>query len=184
LLKPFELFTLNHDSIIRKETRTFSGTALGRLGHAVYSEEMKTYGYMMNSELNLAEAVQQKYAISDADIRKLIDLSIVETSAERECGIFMKQLQDTYRLSDKDRHQLASTINTLCYFPHRTVTDAVGADGTHGDHLVHESVIFKALQEHNQLPQGKPRYVPRRATPLLRDTLAEALKTKKKRKAS
>jgi hypothetical protein len=95
------------------------------LGHEVYSGEVKTYGYIQNSELNLAEEVRQKYKISDADIRKLVDLSIVETNAERAVGILMKQLQNKYRLSDKARHQLASHINTLCYYPLLTTLDAV-----------------------------------------------------------
>jgi hypothetical protein len=149
-----------------------------------YHDRMETYGYMEDSELNLAEEVRQKYRINDEDIQKLIELTAVLTNAERACGILMKQLQDTYHLSDKHRDQLASNINTLCYFPHRAVTDAVSADDTHGTHPVHESIIFKALQKHSLLPEGRPAY--ERPLPDLREALAELVNIRKpkRRKAS
>jgi hypothetical protein len=146
---------------------------------------METYGSMEDSELNLAEEVRQKYEISDEDIRTLVDLMAVATKAERACGIHMKQLKDTYHLSDKHRRQLERSISTLCYFPHRAVVDTVGADGTYGIHPVHESSIFKALQECKVLPQGRPASKSPRPG-LLRNALANALKetNKKRRKAS
>jgi hypothetical protein len=146
---------------------------------------METYGYMEDSELNLAEEVRQKYRINDEDIRKLIDLMAAATSAERACDIYMKQLQDTYHLSRKHRDQLKGSISTLCYFPHRAVMDTVGADGTYGTHPVHESSIFQALQEGRVLPQWRPAYKSPRPG-LLRTALANALKetSKKRRKAS
>ena len=146
---------------------------------------METYGYLEDSELNLAEEIRQKYGVSDEDILKLVDLMAGATSAERQCDIHMKQLQDTYHLSRKHRDQLERSISTLCYFPHRAVTDAVGADGTYGTHPVHESSIFKALQECKVLPQGRPAYKSPRPG-LLRKALADALKETKttRRKAS
>jgi len=136
---------------------------------------METYGYMEDSELNLAEEVRQKYQISDEDIRTLIDLMAVATKAERACDIHMKQLQDTYHLSRKHRDQLQGSISTLCYFPHRAVVDTVGADGTYGTHPVYESSIFKALQECKVLPEGRPAYTKPRG-PSLRTALADVLK--------
>jgi hypothetical protein len=146
---------------------------------------METYGYMEDSELNLAEEVRQKYEISDEDIRTLIDLMAVATKAERACDIQLKRLQDTYTLSRKHRDQLKESISTLCYFPHRAVVDTVGADGTYGTHPVHESAIFKALQACKVLPQGRPAHKSPRPG-LLRNALANALKetNKKRRKAS
>jgi hypothetical protein len=146
---------------------------------------METYGYLEDSELNLAEEVRQQYQVSDEDIRTLVDLMAVATKAERACDIHMKRLQDTYRLSDKHRDQLEMSISTLCYFPHRAVVDTVGADGTYGTHPVHESSIFKALQEYLVLPQGRPSYK-RPSRPSLRYALEEVLKStkKKRRKAS
>src|SRR5687768_574895 len=146
---------------------------------------MQTYGYMSDSELNLAEEVRQKYQISDEDIRTLIDLMAVSTNAERACGIHLKRLQDSYHLSPKHRNQLRENISTLCYFPHRAVMDTVGADGTYGTHPVYESRIFKALQACKVLPEGRPAYKNPRPG-LLRNALAKALieTTKKRRKAS
>lgn len=146
---------------------------------------MQTYGYMSDSELNLAEEVRQQYGISDEDIRTLIDLMAKATKAERACNIHLKHLQDTYNLSRKHRDQLQESISTLCYFPHRAVVDTVGADGTYGTHPVHESSIFLALQACKVLPQGRPAYKSPRPG-LLRNALANVLKetTKKRRKAS
>jgi hypothetical protein len=141
---------------------------------ACYDDAMQSYGYMTDSELNLAEEVRQKYEISDEDIRTLVDLMAVATKAERACNIHMKHLQDTYHLARKHRDQLKDSISTLCYFPHRAVVDAVGADGTHGTHPVHESIIFKALQRYHLLPPGRPSYK-RHADPSLRDALLKQL---------
>jgi hypothetical protein len=146
---------------------------------------MQTYGYLEDSELNLAEEVRQKYQISDEDIRTLVDLMAVAAKAELACNIHMKRLQDTYHLSRKHRHQLQESISTLCYFPHRAVMDTIGADGTYGTHPVHESGIFKALQACQVLPEGRP--ASKSPPPgLLRKALADALKetSKKRRKAS
>jgi hypothetical protein len=146
---------------------------------------METYGYMQDSELNLTEEVRQKYGISGEDIRKLVDLMAVATKAERACNIHMKRLQDIYHLSRKHRDQLEGNISTLCYFPHRAVMDTVGADGTYGTHPVHESSIFKALQNCKVLPEGKSAYKSPRPG-LLRKALANVLQStnKKQRKAS
>lgn len=135
---------------------------------------MQTYGYMTDSELNLAEEVRQQYRINDEDIRKLVKLMAVATKAERACDIHMKRLQDTYHLSRKHRDQLEENISTLCVFPHRAVVDTVGADGSYGTHPVHESSIFKALQECKVLPHGRPAYKPR-GGPSLRDALLKQL---------
>jgi hypothetical protein len=152
---------------------------------ACYDDPMQAYGYLEDSELNLAEEVRQKYHISDEDIRTLVDLMAAATKAERACHIHMKRLQDIYHLSRKHRDQLKENISTLCYFPHRAVMDTVGADGTYGNHPVHESAIFKALQECKVLPEGRPAYTSPRPG-LLRKDLADVLKeTKvKKRKTS
>jgi hypothetical protein len=104
----------------------------------------------------------------------------VATRAERACDTYTKRLQDTYHLSDRPRDQLERSISTLCYFPHRAAVDAVGADGTYGTHPVHESIIFRALQEYHLLPPGRPAY--KRPRAILRGALADVLKrTKKKR---
>jgi hypothetical protein len=152
---------------------------------ACYDGSMDTFGFMEDSELNLAEEVRQKYGISDEDIRTLVDLMAVATKAERACNIYMKRLQDAYHISPKHRNQLKDSISTLCYFPHRAVVDTVGADGTYGTHPVHESSIFKALQECKVLPQGRPAHKSPRPG-LLRNALANVLKetNKKRRKAS
>jgi hypothetical protein len=146
---------------------------------------MQTYGYLEDSELNLAEEVRQQYQISDEDIRTLVELMAVATKAERACNIHMKRLEDTYHLSRKHRDQLKGNISTLCFFPHRAVMDTVGADGTYGNHPVHESSIFKALQECKILPEGRPTYKSPRPG-LLRSALANVLKETKttRRKAS
>jgi hypothetical protein len=146
---------------------------------------MQAYGYLEDSELNLAEEVRQKYHISDEDIRILIDLMAVATKAERACHIHMKRLQDIYHLSRKHRDQLKESISTLCYFPHRAVVDTVGADGTHGTHPVHESIIFKALQGYHLLPPGRPANK-KPSGHSLREALANVLEetNAKRRKAS
>jgi hypothetical protein len=141
---------------------------------ACYDDCMEPYGYLEDSELNLAEEVRQQYQISDEDIRTLVDLMAVATKAERACDIHLKRLQDSYHLSRTHRDQLQENISTLCYFPHRAVVDTVGADGTYGTHPVHESSIFKALQECKVLPEGRPAYKSPRPG-LLRNARANVL---------
>jgi hypothetical protein len=159
------------------------------LAQAAYDDKsMETYGYMTDSELNLAEEVRQQYRISDEDIRTLVELMAVAIKAERDCNILMKRLQDSYHLSPKHLNQLRESISTLCFFPHRAVVDTIGADGTHGNHPVHESIIFKTLQEFHLLPPGRPAYKKPSAASVrsLRAALAEVLQNtpKKPRKAS
>ena len=151
---------------------------------------MQTYGYMTDSELNLAEEVRQQYQISDVDMLCLIaeikDATQIEPVQDfSPQPVMLRHVQTKYRLPKKHYNQLVQNLTTLCVFPHRAVTDAVGADGTHGTHPVHESIIFRALQEYHLLPPGRPAYTKPRG-PSLRDALANVLKETNttKRKAS
>jgi hypothetical protein len=143
------------------------------------AEAVETYGYMTDSELNLAEAVRQKYRMSDKDIRTLIHQIAIATHTERRYRAFLKGLQGKYMLTDKHRYQLESNPSTLCYFPHRAAVDMVGADGTHGTHHAYESIIFQTLQQHGLLPQGRPADAPKHIDPSLRKLLADAMKSAK-----
>lgn len=149
---------------------------------------METYGYIVNSELNLAEEIRQKYGINNVDMLCLIasirDAQTEQAQGDTSHSVMLRHVQEKYHLTKKDCAQLSSNLDTLCYFPHRAVTDAVGADGTYGTHPVHESIIFKALQEYHLLPKGRPAY--KRPPPILRAALANVLKiqNKKQRKAS
>jgi hypothetical protein len=154
---------------------------------------METYGYMEDSELNLAEEIRQKYGINNVDMLCLIAEIRDATQSEQAQGVLpqsdvQRHVQENYRLTKRDYKQLVQSLDTLCVFPHRAVVDTVGADGTHGTHPVHESIVFKALQEYHLLHPGRPAYTKPRGPSLrsLRAALADVLKeTKvKKRKAS
>ena len=97
----------------------------------------------------------------------------------------LRHVQAKYHLTKKHYNQLVQNLSILCVFPHRAVVDAVGADGTYGTHPVHESIVFRALQEYHLLPPGRPAYTRPRG-PSLRDALANVLQStnKKQRKAS
>jgi hypothetical protein len=100
-------------------------------------------------------------------------------------SVLLRHMQEKYRLPKKHYNQLVQNLSILCVFPHRAVVDAVGADGTYGTHPVHESIVFRALQEYHLLPPGRPAYTKPRG-PSLRDALANVLQStnKKQRKAS
>jgi hypothetical protein len=151
---------------------------------------MQTYGYMTDSELNLAEEVRQQYQITDVDMLTLIASIRDAAQSEHAQGFtpqsdMLRYVQTKYRLSKKHSKQLVQNLSTLCVFPHRAVVDAIGADGTYGMHPVHESIIFKALQEYHLLPPGRPAYTKPRG-PSLRDALANVLQetNRKRPKAS
>src|SRR5262249_6112745 len=124
---------------------------------------METYGYMEDSELNLAEEVRQKYHISNVDMLTLIASIRDAAQSEQAQGfspqsVMLRHMQEKYRLPKKHYDQLVQNLSILCVFPHRAVVDTVGADGTDGTHPVHESIVFRALQEYHLLPQGRPAY--------------------------
>jgi hypothetical protein len=90
---------------------------------ACYDDCMETYGYPEDSELNLAEEVQQQYQITDVDMLYLLASIRDAVQSEQAQGFspqtdMLRHVQKRYRLSKKDHEQLVHNLSTLCVFPH------------------------------------------------------------------